>query len=486
MKIFLPSALFLPAVLALTAAGHAGTSFPEAPPGATLATASFTSPALVPIPAFGPAVSTIPVSGLAGSVWDVNVVTNIAHSDPADLLVTLVAPSGREVLLSSRNTRDPLDLSFDDAAAVPVSDQLEPLAREVQPERAFATLAGEEPNGEWTLRCDDLVAGDGGAYTWRLEIATIEVAPARTTLSFVHDTPVALPEDDMTTSSLLVESAGFVCDVDVVVHVLHPEPSSLLVTLWSPDQRIVRLAYGQGENSDFYANATFDDAAADLVRFVDDATPAGAVSPVGSLGRFTGLEAAGTWSLVIEDFSGFAGTLFGWELRLTTCAAPGPVAFCTGAAPAPCPCGNNGAADSGCRNATHAGGARLFASGPGGAPEVGDEVVLHADALDPFQIVLFLQGTLSPNGGVGTTLGDGLLCAGGQVRRLATRYSGLGSTSYPGFLDAPLWQRGGIPRTTGGTRVYQALYRSPLLFGPCHTGLNSTNGVRITWLPEEQ
>jgi subtilisin-like proprotein convertase family protein len=387
------------------------------------------------------------------------------------------------VLLSRRVYRNLLGVTFDDAAEIPVSAEMEGNSM-LAPETGFSELVGDEPNGTWMLICDDIVPGLSGAFTWRLEIATIDLEPVRSVSTVSSSLGWSLGANSTTATGLEVSAPGFVCDVEVEVHITHPNASDLRLILRSPDEfRTCRLLESRGSTGNFYLNAHFDDSAVDLGRWVDTTVPLGTVAPLGSLGRFTDLDAEGLWSLLIFNEGVEVGNLLGWELTLTTCAAPLPETFCTGAAPAPCPCSNNGALGNGCANAAHAGGARLTAIVPGGAAHVGDDVVLSASDLDPFQLVLFVQGTQAANGGVGQPLGDGLLCATGQIVRLATRYSGFGSVGYPGLFDLPLSRRGGIP-PGGGTRVYQALFRSSVLFGPCHTGLNSTNGVRLTWVPQ--
>lgn len=91
------------------------------------------------------------VDGLEGKrLLGARVYLDTDHTDPTDLRVSLQPPAGDVDTLVSR-------------------------ARNVSggytvPKRRLDTTAG--PNGHWTLLVDDLVAGDGGRVSWRLELET--------------------------------------------------------------------------------------------------------------------------------------------------------------------------------------------------------------------------------------------------------------------------------------------------------------------------
>ena len=222
------------------------------------------------------------------------------------------------------------------------------------------------------------------------------------------------------------------------------------------------------------------------------------------------LSDACTWISIVNDLDGCRwawvvatsgddahvqnGTeLFDWDLAFSLdvdiepagCAIEaGFEPYCSGAAPAACPCENHGAPGNGCANAVFAGGANLAGTTPGGPPSVAsDAVELVASRLTPLSICLFIQASDPVANGVGLPFGDGLLCLRGSVRRLAVKGTGVGTARYPGPLDAPLSVRGAI-RPTGGRAYYQVLYRDAGPFGPCgdeSLGLNLTNGLRIDW-----
>ena len=139
------------------------------------------------------------------------------------------------------------------------------------------------------------------------------------------------------------------------------------------------------------------------------------------------------------------------------------------------PCGNDDG-DAGCANSTGQG-AVLTVSGRSSVSA--DTLVLHGSILPAGAITLYIQGTQAVNGGAGSAFGDGLSCAGGNVRRLAPRVSFVGVSQFPEAGNQPISILGNV--APGATRHYQAFYRNPM--GPCGFGFNLTNGVSLTWEP---
>lgn len=149
--------------------------------------------------------------------------------------------------------------------------------------------------------------------------------------------------------------------------------------------------------------------------------------------------------------------------------------FCSGdGSGAFCPCVNFGKPGHGCENSASAVGCRL--AGQGSASVGGDDLVLRATSSVPGQPGLFFQGNNAINGGAGSTFGDGVRCAGGNVQRLQIRTAnGAGEAA----TTASIVTNGGV--SAGDTRRYQWWYRDPA--GPCGTGFNFSNGLELTWLP---
>ena len=146
-----------------------------------------------------------------------------------------------------------------------------------------------------------------------------------------------------------------------------------------------------------------------------------------------------------------------------------------------CPC-SYGAPRHGCDNSEPGFvGAILSATGN---PSLGnDTLALHAADEKPSAFTIFLQGdALIP---AGVVFGDGLRCAGGQLKRLYSRSAVLGAVDAPILGDPSISARSaalGDPLAVGSTRYYQTYYRDP---SPtfCASGgtFNSTNGVRVVW-----
>lgn len=153
-------------------------------------------------------------------------------------------------------------------------------------------------------------------------------------------------------------------------------------------------------------------------------------------------------------------------------------AYCLGdGAVASCPCGNDmpSGTVAGCANASGAAGTL---SAEGQAVLGADTVVLRAMGLENRPMLLF-QGTTRAAGGAGSAFGDGLLCAGGAIRRIAVKWSTNGNCAYPEGTEPMLSVVGVV--TSSGTRTYQAWYRDPAP-GFCDSALfNTTNGVEVAW-----
>lgn len=146
-----------------------------------------------------------------------------------------------------------------------------------------------------------------------------------------------------------------------------------------------------------------------------------------------------------------------------------------------CPCDNAGLAARGCNNSANTGGARLNAMGSASL----DTISLHAAGETPNAATLVFQGDVlrtSP-----TPFGDGLLCLGGNLKRLYTLNASAGQITVPGVGQLSLSQRSaqlGDVLTPGSVRGYQAWYRdanAAFCSAPLGANWNLTNGVRVVW-----
>ena len=155
-------------------------------------------------------------------------------------------------------------------------------------------------------------------------------------------------------------------------------------------------------------------------------------------------------------------------------------AFCAGDGVDPlvttsCPCGNNGAAGNGCANSIEAGGASLAATGTT-SPET---IVLAADRMPQFALAIYTKSNVwSPTGVVS---GDGVLCLGGSIVRMATKRNVGGSSVYPEAGDAALSQRSFTIPGSGATAYYQTYYRNAAATYCTAATINLTNAWQVVW-----
>src|SRR6476646_733066 len=140
--------------------------------------------------------STCVVSGLSGSITDVNVQINgLSHTYPDDIDMLLVSPSGQNAIFMSDagGSFDVVncDLTIDDEAPVVLPDGSQLACRSYQPANyepgdpfpapapapsgsvALSTFDVGSPNGTWSLYVVDDAAADVGSITsWSLTIET--------------------------------------------------------------------------------------------------------------------------------------------------------------------------------------------------------------------------------------------------------------------------------------------------------------------------
>jgi len=158
-------------------------------------------------------------------------------------------------------------------------------------------------------------------------------------------------------------------------------------------------------------------------------------------------------------------------------AAPGSVFGACSSGVVTAPCGNYSDDYTGCLNSTGLGGG-LQASGT--ASLAADDLEFESSQLPVGQPVLLFVGINQLNGGLGVPFGNGLRCAGGQVRRLGVRFTdGAGRAAWGPSMGADGWNPA---PTVGETRAFQAWYRDPV-DSACGSTFNLTNGYAVTFQP---
>lgn len=119
----------------------------------------------------------ITVSGLPSAINPtfgvLSVCINITHNNDRDLQVYLQAPDGTTVPLTLRNGgsgNNYTNTCFSDGAALPIVGQLAPFTGTFRPQGVMAYVNnGQNPNGVWNLRCQDVRTGTTGALqNWQI------------------------------------------------------------------------------------------------------------------------------------------------------------------------------------------------------------------------------------------------------------------------------------------------------------------------------
>jgi len=159
------------------------------------------------------------------------------------------------------------------------------------------------------------------------------------------------------------------------------------------------------------------------------------------------------------------------------------VGFCFGdpGSGTPCPCDNDNDGSvpgSGCDNGVFASGAKLTGSGYAGVS--GDSLVLTTTGLEPNNSGLYFQADNAIAGGDGVWFGDGLRCAGGNLKRIQVRFADAAGTSSTTISIA---QKCAV--SPGDTLRYQCWYRNQST-PACGLGVNEfnlSNGYEICWAP---
>lgn len=235
----------------------------------------------------GGIVDTLEVAS-TGQVSFVRVAVDIRHSYIGDLVVTLAAPSGHEVVLHERagGSRDDLAATWE-AATLP----------------ALRGFEGEEAAGPWTLSVRDEAPADTGRLEeWSLELGVI--VPPRSV--FVEDAPgVAIPDNRVAgiARTLAVAEAGQIAGIAVALDITHTYIGDLRVTLRSPAGTAVVLHNRSGGSTD-NLRATY------------------ASADVAALAALAGEPCQGSWTLQVQDLAARdVGKLNRWSLDIALQAA---------------------------------------------------------------------------------------------------------------------------------------------------------------------
>ena len=220
----------------------------------------------------------------SANIASVKVTVDLTHTYIGDLRLTLIAPSGSQVVLHNRSggNADNIKRSFD-----------------VTTTPGLSTLVGQTIHGDWTLLVQDLAAVDVGTWNrWELEITTrkggvIEAEESPGTL-IPDNSPAGIER------TLAVNQSGQLADLEVALDITHTYIGDLTVTLVSPSGTQVVLHNRSGGSQD------------NLVTKYNSAT-----NPI--LQGLRGQATQGAWKLRVADLEAAdIGKLNRWALRIST------------------------------------------------------------------------------------------------------------------------------------------------------------------------
>jgi len=107
-------------------------------------------------------------------ILDLNVRVRLTHTYVGDLVMSLIAPDGTEVVLSNRRGAPGQDFTntlFDDEATTSVSAGVAPFSGAFRAESSLGAFDGDSAAGRWTLRINDASAlNTGRLENWALDI----------------------------------------------------------------------------------------------------------------------------------------------------------------------------------------------------------------------------------------------------------------------------------------------------------------------------
>jgi subtilisin-like proprotein convertase family protein/subtilisin family serine protease len=210
------------------------------------------------------------------------VAVDITHTYIGDLRLTLIAPSGRAVVLHDRNggQSDDIKKTFD-----------------VSNTPGLAGFVGESIQGDWTLFVQDLAAADTGLLSrWEIEITGRQDNTIR-----LEEMPgVTIPDNTPGGIERVLTAAGdgHIRDITVSFDITHTYIGDLKVTLTSPVGTGVVLHDRSGGNAD------------NIIKTYTPATTSG-------LAALRGQPVQGAWRLRITDLEAKdIGKLNRWALQI--------------------------------------------------------------------------------------------------------------------------------------------------------------------------
>lgn len=170
----------------------------------------------------------------AATIVSLKITVDLQHTYRGDLRLTVISPSGTQVVLHNRNggSADNIKSTYD-----------------VTTTPGLSALMGESIQGDWVLWVQDVAPADRGTLNrWDLEIAT-----RAGSMIEVQESPGALIPDNNPAGierTLNITQSGQIQDLEVLIDITHTYIGDLTVTLVSPAGTQVLLHNRSGGSQD--------------------------------------------------------------------------------------------------------------------------------------------------------------------------------------------------------------------------------------------
>jgi subtilisin-like proprotein convertase family protein len=282
--------------------------------------------------------SVLNVSGGPTVINDVDLFTNIPHTNTGDLRITLTH-NGKTALIadpsvgagSGPGAVDAFDNVFagtlwDDQSGDPLTEhnfQVDGPVSPLEPEGALAAFNGMDANGTWSLSVQDTDAGGTGTLeNWSLTIAGQSQAAPATASTSTQGPAGAIPDNNPAgySQSVTVTGKKYLQDVNLRTFITHPTSGDVDIFLTHLGKTI-KISTGNGSNDvNVFNGKTFDDSAADAVTAADLSNPAITnLVPEEKLASFIGMDPNGVWTLkVVDTKADDIGNVSGWALDVAS------------------------------------------------------------------------------------------------------------------------------------------------------------------------
>jgi subtilisin family serine protease len=146
--------------------------------------------------------------------------------------------------------------------------------------------------------------------------------PTNAAHAYTHSTATSIKAWSTTTSTLTVPAGTTIGNLQVKINAAFPVDGNLYLYLVAPNGRTLALVDNRGGTGANFSNTVFSDQASALIR-AGKAPFSGTYRPETALSNFKGMNAGGTWRLMIKDSGGHSGTLLNWSLIITPATSTG-------------------------------------------------------------------------------------------------------------------------------------------------------------------